>query len=174
MIAGHHTRGQSWRRCIYPLMGLAALMLMPPGRSAMDPGIGRLERTPRRCITSTPARQEHPCRALRLDRKSDHVLRARFIGITDAKGLTQSISFVSTDPTTPLPLTCRQGRCALEQTTWNGSVIGVSESQTNALGISEELPKAWPARGQCSISLGRIVCSARLSNGGTIRGDAKF
>ena len=174
MIAEHHTRSQSWLRCSYPLMGLAALMLIPPGRSAVDPGIGRLERTPRRCITSSPARQEHPCRGLRLDRKSDHVLRARFIGITDAKGKTQSISFVSTDPTTPLPLTCRQGRCALEQTTWHGSVIGASESQTNALGITEGLPKAWPARGQCTISLGRILCSAKLSNGSKIRGEATF
>ncbi len=156
------------------LLGLTQLVMATAGLASMDPGIGRLERSPKRCITAMGDDNKRPCSALRLDRKSDHVLRVRFTGMRGAMGTVESFSFVSTNSRRSLPLTCRQGQCNPPTGTWQGTVIGAAQSVTDALGLVQGLPKAWPARGTCSISPLRVVCEAHLTNGNSFRGEASF
>ena len=156
------------------LQGLAQLVMATGGLASIDPGIGRMERSPKRCITAMGDDNKRPCSAVRLDRKSDHVLRVRLTGMRGAKGTVESFSFVSTNPSHSLPLTCRQGQCNPPTGTWQGTVIGAARSVTDSLGLVQGLPKAWPARGECSISPIRVVCEAQLTNGNSLRGEASF
>ena len=56
-----------------------------------------------------------------------------------------------------------------------GSEMCIRDSSvTDSLGLVQGLPKAWPARGECSISQLHVECEAQLTNGNSFRGEASF
>ncbi|EAU72873.1 hypothetical protein [Synechococcus sp. RS9916] len=144
------------------------------GASSSTPTIGRLQRTTAACNTTATEGSEQRCDRIQLDRKTDSVLRVRFIGPDSRKGITRMLTFVATDAGKDLPITCRNGLCQLSTTAWEGPVMGAAEAFSNGLGIAEGLPRAWPAKGICKINSSGVECHAQLSNGLTLRAEAKL
>ena len=144
------------------------------GASSSTPTIGRLQRTTAACNTTATEGSEHRCDRIQLDRKTDSVLRVRFIGPDSRKGITRMLTFVATDAGEDLPITCRNGLCQLRPTDWEGPVMSAAEAFSNGLGIAEGLPRAWPAKGVCKINPAGVECDAQLSNGLTLRAEAKL
>lgn len=144
------------------------------GASRTTPTIGRLQRTTTACNTKATEGSEHSCDRIQLDRKTDSVLRVRFIGPDTRKGITRMLTFVATDAKKELPITCRNGLCQLSAAAWEGPVMGAAEAFSNGLGIAEGLPRAWPAKGFCKINPAGVECHAQLSNGMILRAEAKL
>ena len=164
-----------WVTLTTQLLGSAVLLThVGIGESGATPTIGRLQRTPAECSTMAAEGTAHRCDRIQLDRKTDTVLRVRFIGPDTRKGITRMLTFVATDPGQTLPVTCTNGLCHLSATPWEGPVMGAAEAFSNGLGIAEGLPRAWPAQGRCNINRARVHCQAQLSNGQLLRAEAKL
>ena len=160
-----------------PLLSAALLFvgLSSPGAGETIASIGRMQRNTSDCVLRVSSRSQQRCRQVQLDRKTESVLRIRFIGASETEGVITSLSFVSADPSTPLPLRCTQGRCQLQGSShWEGPVLGASESFTNSLGITIGVPKAWAARGVCRVSQVNVICKATRSDGLALRAEAWF
>lgn len=171
------TRAVNHRRVTLTAQILATGVLLTHagiGASSTTPTIGRLQRTTAACNTTATEGAEHRCDRIQLDRKTDSVLRVRFIGPDSRKGITRMLTFVTTDGGKELPITCRNGLCQLSTTAWEGPVMGAAEAFSNGLGIAEGLPRAWPAKGVCKINPAGVECHAQLSNGLTLRAEAKL
>ena len=52
--------------------------------------------------------------------------------------------------------------------------MGAAEALMNQLGLAEGLPKAWSARGSCTIDQQRISCKASASNGSELMAEASL
>jgi len=149
--------------------------LSSPGAGEPIPSIGRLQRTAAECVLSLSDHSQQRCRRVQIDRKTESVVRIRFIGASETEGVITSLSFVSADPSSPLPMSCTQGRCQLQGSDpWEGPVLGASESFTNGLGISIGVPKAWAARGLCLVSQEQVLCEATRSDGLSIGAEGRF
>ena len=164
-----------WVTLLAQILGTGVL-LTHAGIAASNPTptIGRLQRTTAACNTTATEGSEHRCDRIQLDRKTDSVLRVRFIGPDSRKGITRMLTFVATDAGKDLPITCRNGLCQLRPTDWEGPVMSAAEAFSNGLGIAEGLPRAWPAKGVCKINPAGVECDAQLSNGLTLRAEAKL
>lgn len=156
------------------LSAIALAGITLPAQGNALPDIGRLQRATRDCISVSISGGKQRCFRLQIDRKTNTVLRVRFIGNSGSKGMSRTLTFVANDVQQSLPLLCQQGRCALSSSTWEAPVIGVSESLSNRLGITDSLPRAWPAQGECKIANDRIHCQARLALGNQISANAKL
>lgn len=164
-----------WVTLTAQILGTGVL-LTHAGIAASNPSptIGRLQRTTAECNSMAVAGTEHRCDRIQLDRKTDTVLRVRFIGPDSRKGITRMLTFVATDSGQELPITCMNGLCQLSAIPWEGPVMGAAEALSNGLGIAEGLPRAWPAKGTCKINRARVQCQAQLSNGLSLRAEAKL
>ena len=164
-----------WVTLMAQILGTGVL-LTHAGIAASNPTptIGRLQRATAACNSMAVEGTEHRCDQIQLDRKTDTVLRVRFIGPDSKKGITRMLTFVATDSGQELPITCRNGLCQLSTMPWEGPVVGAAEAFSNGLGIAEGLPRAWPAKGVCKINRARVQCQAQLSNGLSLRAEAKL
>jgi hypothetical protein len=133
-----------------------------------------LEVNTNHCSFSASSNQKLSCFRIELTRKTDNVLRLRFIGEGDHQGQGRSLTFVAINPDLPLPLSCDQGQCALTAARWQGAVVGVAEAFTTSLGIAEGLPKAWPARGNCKLEQRQFTCTAEVSSGEVISAEGRL
>ena len=153
---------------------VAFTLLSSPPTQAAPPAIGRLEVNTNHCSFSASSNQKLSCFRIELTRKTDNVLRLRFIGEGDHQGQGRSLTFVAINPDLPLPLSCDQGQCALTAARWQGAVVGVAEAFTTSLGIAEGLPKAWPARGNCKLEQRQFTCTAEVSSGEVISAEGRL
>lgn len=144
---------------------MAFTLLASPTAQAAALAIGRLEVNTNHCRFGAPSAQDLSCHRIELARKTDNVLRLRFIGESEQQGRGRSLTFVAINPDQPLPLSCERGQCTLTAVRWQGAVVGVAEALTTTLGIAEGLPKAWPAQGSCKLVERRFSCTAEVITG---------
>lgn len=152
----------------------AATLLALPAAEAAPPAIGRMEVNTHQCSFIARTDERQPCYRIELARKTEGVLRLRFIGQGEQKGHGRILTFVAINADQPLPVSCHQGQCELNETRWQGSVIGVAEAMTTGLGIADGLPKAWPAQGSCRLEQRRLACSAQLNTGVALSARARL
>ncbi len=144
---------------------MSCTLLAPPRIQAAPPAIGRMEVNTKHCDFIAPSDERLPCYRIEVARKTDSVLRVRFIGHGKQKGSGRSLTFVAINPDQPVPLSCHQGQCELMSARWQGTVVSVAEAFTTILGIAEGIPKAWPARGNCKLEQRQLSCAVELSTG---------
>ena len=141
----------------------AVTTLALPSAVAALPAIGRLAVNTNQCSFVVPSVDRQPCFRIELTRKTDHVLRLRFIGQGEQKGQGRSLTFVALNPEQPVPILCDQGQCEVSAMRWQGSIVGVAEAFTTPLGIADGLPKAWPAQGRCLFEQRALTCTAEIN-----------
>ena len=153
---------------------VALVLLCTPTSSAALPAIGRLQSNTSQCSYVDTSGTNHRCNQLQLDRKTDTVMRLRFLGEANSYGATHTLTFVTVAADQRLPVDCEQGHCRLNGRSWTGPVMGAAEALMNQLGLAEGLPKAWSARGSCTIDQQRISCKASASNGSELMAEASL
>lgn len=153
---------------------IASTLWAPASSQAATAAIGRLTVNTKHCRFVAPSNQRLSCYRIELARKTDNVLRLRFIGQGEQPGRGRSLTFVAINPEQPVPLSCKQGQCELTSKHWQGAVVGVAEAITTSLGLAEGLPKAWPAQGSCKLNKRQFTCTADLSTGEALSAEGRL
>lgn len=135
---------------------------------------GRFEVISKTCEYQLSSGSREICRVVQLDRKSAEVIGVRFIGRGKGKGSRQELTFVTFSNESSVPLTCSNGECSLKEDSWIGQVSSVAEKNFNERGLSQGLPKAWPVKGECTLSQKHLSCRSQSFSGELLTGEARL
>lgn len=136
-------------------------------------GFGRLQNTTRSCLINLAKAPQRPCGALQLEQQQAGLLNIRFMAAGGGGEGRDQLTFAGVLDQGSSPLLCQQGRCRLQGPVRAG-ISSVSESSFDARGVATGLPKAWPARGTCSVEQRQVLCEAKALSGETWSATAEF
>jgi hypothetical protein len=152
---------------------LAAALVQAPAAAGPAGGFGRLQDTARSCLINLAAAPQRPCAALQFDQQLEGLLSIRFMAPGGGGEARDQLTFVGVLDQASTPLLCEQGRCRLQGPV-RTQISSVSESSFDGRGVATGLPKAWPARGTCSVEQRQVRCQARALSGETWSAAAEF
>ena len=122
-------------------------------------GFGRWQDQPRSCRMQLASGQRFTCRMVQLDQRNPLVLRLTLLASGALKGGLQELTWAGELLPTSVPMRCKAGRCELEGPL-QLRLVSTSETQFDARGLAQGLPRVWPVTGSCRIDPARIRCDA--------------
>jgi hypothetical protein len=146
-------------------IGTMAAALMP-AHAAAEPagGFGRLQNTTRSCLINLADGPQRPCGSLQLDQQREGLLNIRFMAAGGGGEGRDQLTFAGVLDQGSSPLLCQRVHCRLQGPV-RAEISSVSESSFDGRGVATALPKAWPARGICSVEQWQVRCQARALSG---------
>jgi len=151
-------------RWLAPPLLVAALLSGGSGAQGLGDGFGRWQGQPRSCRMQLASGVRLSCRMVQLDQRNPLVLRLSLMAGGPLKGGLQELTWAGQLLPASAPMRCRDGLCELSGPL-QLRLASTSETQFDARGLAEGLPRVWPVTGECRIDPAAIRCEADSGRG---------